>query len=577
MKKLDLDRDFTRFLNDRTFPYKVTACIGDERILCSGVLLAQQSSILEKKFREDDGMLIFEEMIEVEKSSHVLLDCVKFLHGADLLFTHENIELVLKFASWYKVKCLTERAVNWVKNYYKSKADVGNILRLIKISYQLEDDESVKLKEAVLSIFHSFGSSFKYNGNCPVVKDTLTGLRGTDVAALTRREPFKNSSSLFQDWVSISIDNKRFVLENGTLFDFQLIYKDELEFANFVALLYVEKDLMKPTMVKLLLEIQKKYLLKTSKPGTISTAKAGVSNSSCQFKATVQGSATNLNSVQVNGSSSKIPGNTAAAKNPGKPVLDSKQKALAGVKKPMTLVAYKKPDLVNHSSQQRSSSSKKAPGTKAVTKGGQVTSNLEQKPLERPISGTATAGTKAWKIPEIVDPNFEQRLHTLKQEMASLEVQSSKDSSVKDAPYKRAWSGTGTSRNSNKNSQLSSFSQINFHFHEHESYNDHYYDSYDYCDCDYDCSCDDEYSSDEYEDNSVWVGNVPKTAEVEDLNSIFGRFGKIDHITIRSTDHPFDFAFIDFRSSGSAQALLRARYEETFTLEGIELLVAERH
>ena len=157
--------------------------------------------------------------------------------------------------------------------------------------------------------------------------------------------------------------------------------------------------------------------------------------------------------------------------------------------------------------------------------------------------------------------------------MASLEVQSFKDSSVKDAPYKRAWSGTGTSRNSNKNSQSSSFSQFNFHFYEHKSYNDHYYDSYDYCDCDYDCSCDDS----EYEDNSVWVGNVPKTAEVEDLNSIFGRFGKIDHITIRSTDHPFDFAFIDFRSSGSAQALLRARYEETFTLEGIELLVAERH
>ena len=56
-KQLNLKGDFTRFLNDPTFHNKVTVCIGDEPILCSGALLAQQSSVLQQKFRKDDGVL----------------------------------------------------------------------------------------------------------------------------------------------------------------------------------------------------------------------------------------------------------------------------------------------------------------------------------------------------------------------------------------------------------------------------------------------------------------------------------------------------------------------------------------
>ena len=67
-KRLNLKSDFTRFLNDPTFPYKVTVCIGDERILCSGVLLAQRSLVLEQKFREDDGVLLFDEFLDVQNS-----------------------------------------------------------------------------------------------------------------------------------------------------------------------------------------------------------------------------------------------------------------------------------------------------------------------------------------------------------------------------------------------------------------------------------------------------------------------------------------------------------------------------
>ena len=105
-KKLQLDRDFTRFLDDPTFPYKVTVCIGEKRILCSGALLAQQSSVLEKKFREDDGVLMFEEMVDVDGKFNGLHKCLYFLHGADVHFTISDLAVCLKFASFYEIKDL---------------------------------------------------------------------------------------------------------------------------------------------------------------------------------------------------------------------------------------------------------------------------------------------------------------------------------------------------------------------------------------------------------------------------------------------------------------------------------------
>ena len=62
---LQLDRDIIRFIGDDTFPFKVTVCVGKERLVCSGIALAEHSHALEIKIREDEGMLMFEEMVEV--------------------------------------------------------------------------------------------------------------------------------------------------------------------------------------------------------------------------------------------------------------------------------------------------------------------------------------------------------------------------------------------------------------------------------------------------------------------------------------------------------------------------------
>ena len=93
--KLGLDRDFTRFLRDPTFPHKVTVCIGEEQHNCSGAVLAQQSSVLERKFREDNGVLMFEEFLDVPDSYHALSRCIEYLHGADLEFDVETLAVVI--------------------------------------------------------------------------------------------------------------------------------------------------------------------------------------------------------------------------------------------------------------------------------------------------------------------------------------------------------------------------------------------------------------------------------------------------------------------------------------------------
>ena len=145
--KLNLNRDFSRFLNDPTFPYKVTVCIGDERILCSGALLAQQSSVLEKKFREDDGVLIFEEMVDVDNKNHGLHECIRFLHGSDVQFTPNDFSTILKFSSLYEITNLFIQASQWLRNHLDSSKSVEDAIKFLKISncfHNPEDTERIK-------------------------------------------------------------------------------------------------------------------------------------------------------------------------------------------------------------------------------------------------------------------------------------------------------------------------------------------------------------------------------------------------------------------------------------------------
>ena len=290
--------------------------------------------------------------------------------------------------------------------------------------------------------------------------------------------------------------------------------------------------------------------------------------------------------------------NLASSKQLNITALDSHKKEVSRpiFKRPLTLVAYKKPDLAaEHSSMQKAlvggQSAKIALGTVPDLKHGRTPSKSVQKSQRRRISKKLTT-----EVPEIVAPNFERRILKLKEEMATLEIQGSKESKKKTAVFDNDNGSSSTHldhhqdefeydhfdySDSDSDSEYESDSGDDYEEHGSHGHYDYYYSTD--SDSEYESESDDDSSyqssdSDEYEDNSVWVGNIPKTAGADDLNSVFGKFGKIIHITIRSTNHPtFNYAFIDFKSSGSAQALLRSKCEESFFLDGIEIVVAKRH
>ena len=304
---------------------------------------------------------------------------------------------------------------------------------------------------------------------------------------------------------------------------------------------------------------------------------------------------------QLRVSTTKEQENSASSKQPNIATLNTNKKEAARpiFKRPLTLVAYKKPDLAvsDNSSKKRSlggPSAKISSGTDAASKHGLISSKSVQKPKRGPISKKLT--TDVGNIPEIVAPNFEKRILKLKEEMATLEIQGSKESKKKTAVFDNDNGSSSTHLDhhqdefeydhfdySDSESDCEYESDSGDDYEEHGSYGHYdYYYSTD-SDSEYESESDDDSNyqssdSDEYEDNSVWVGNIPKTAGADDLNSVFGKFGKIIHVTIRSTNHPtFNYAFIDFKTSGSAQALLRSKCEESFFLDGIELVVAKRH
>ena len=277
--KISLDKDFTRFLDDPTFPYKVTVCIGEKRIVCSGVLLAQQSSVLEKKFRNDDGVLMFEEMIGVCNSNVVLHECVRFMHGASISFTPRNIEVILKFGSWYKVKQLTEAALNWIFNKHLCKdVMVIDLLHYFRLCNRLHLEESTKLKQNIFSFLEDDCDNISFKSLPASYFGYLLELNGFDLARIAATKPF-SKSSVFPDWVALSIENKNFVLENTHLFDFKKLFDSTETFCAFMDLFSEEESLMcNGPAIKSLLQIQRGFLSGKSKETSEESETAAIVN-----------------------------------------------------------------------------------------------------------------------------------------------------------------------------------------------------------------------------------------------------------------------------------------------------------
>ncbi|KAL5264024.1 hypothetical protein ACHWQZ_G005199 [Mnemiopsis leidyi] len=227
--KLSLDRDFTRFLNDPTFPYKVTVCIGEEQRYCSGALLAQQSSVLERKFRQDDGVLMFEEFLDVAGSCSSIFKCIEYLHGADLEFDIETLAVVLKFASLYEVEDLFEQAVIWLKEYLDTTKCARTAIFSLKIAKDLSDNHYSRIEEEVRQFIQS--NSILFENNCDDILEI--GITGHVLLFLMDEIP-DSIGNLLQKWIALSDNNKEFILNNRLKISFLAIYPKSEQFTSFV-------------------------------------------------------------------------------------------------------------------------------------------------------------------------------------------------------------------------------------------------------------------------------------------------------------------------------------------------------
>ena len=251
--KLGLDRDFTRFLHDPTFPHKVTVCIGEEQLNCSGVVLAQQSSVLERKFREDNGVLMFEEFLDVPGSCTVsLFRCIEYLHGADLEFDVETLAVVIKFASLYEVEDLFEQSLIWLANHLNATKSVRSALHSLRIAETLSGERSSRI-ERIVSQFIKLNRYLFEDGFEDLLEFKITG----DGMILIANEKPNNIGSLLMKWIALSNENSTFIMENLSKVNFTEIFSSAEDFSLFVALL--SANAKSADSIKALIDLQKSF------------------------------------------------------------------------------------------------------------------------------------------------------------------------------------------------------------------------------------------------------------------------------------------------------------------------------
>ena len=253
LEKLSLERDFTRFFDDPTFPHKVTVCVGDKRMVCSGAILAQQSSVLERKFREDDGVLMFEELLDVDNSNYDgIMECMHYLHGAELQFRQETLHAVLKFSSVYQVENMFEKALKWLENHLDQSKSVQSALNFLKVSRSLNSDHATKIKSVISRFIRQ--NRVVFGLECENYLDTE--ITGSDLILIIGENPV-NAGNILKKWALLSVENGNYIAENHGNIDFAKAFPNSEQFLSFIATL--SSTAGTADMLRKLLDLQKTF------------------------------------------------------------------------------------------------------------------------------------------------------------------------------------------------------------------------------------------------------------------------------------------------------------------------------
>ena len=539
-KQLGLDRDFTRFLNDPTFPYKVTVCIGGERILCSGVLLSQQSSVLEKKMREADGVLMFEEMLDVENSNTVISDCINYLHGADLLFTLKNIEAVLKFASWYKVNDLFEKSLFWLEAYLTKSRSANIAMDYLKVSNQLGSNESTCLKAVISKFIRSDRDIVGMD-----IEELLdSSFSGFDIALIVAESP-ANSDEILKQWASLSDENRAFIIENHSLFDFTKIFGNADEFSSFVS--HISTGALSVESMKSLLDIQKDYFSYQNVRGTQeSVPSKGTSNMSLNRSLTPP-KPTNFCFIESNALSVIIYNVPSSATEPR---LLGLFKSVGKIEK----IKRQKSDKTAIMTFQDSASVSRLVNSQCNYRmdGCHLHINPydERKSLDYNLTYVYVGN-----LPDSASKRQITQLFKFAGRIVSIDQLNREAAILK-------FEDTSSARR-----LLNCGREFMLDGHELELE-----------ECE---ESDDEEEEDDDEDDEddreavVYVGNVPETTSQDDLKHFFSGFGRVVSVTIKKRSNAYRYAFIKFEKNDSAIALVTSSQSKRYELKGNVLKIAK--
>ena len=535
-EKLSLERNFTRFFDDPTFPHKVTVCVGDKRISCSGALLAQQSSVLEKKFREDDGVLMFEELLDVNNSnSDGIMECMHYLHGAELRFRQETLHAVLKFSSVYQVENMFEQAHKWLENHLDQSKSVESALNFLKISRSLNKDHEAKIKSVICSFIRQNRELF--GTECENYLDTE--ITGQDVILIIGENPV-NAGNILKKWALLSVENGNFIAENHSNIDFAKAFPNSEQFLSFIATL--SSTAGTADMLRKLLELQKTFFesqtlnesTSSEKPQT-TVPEAGIGMPGFGFGTNF---ATSSNSRYLT-----TIGTVNTLNTPG----PSYTYNSGYFPHPPSAVPINW-DSLTYCKSDRSDESSGEEFTQLYI--GNLPPNAEENAIKRMFSGFG----------KITDVRITFRNNGNNYGFISFE-------NAKSAYNLLQRSQTREYELHGYTLKINVAHQQNTIDCEESSSSEEYSSD----------ECDSDESSEEFTSTQLYIGNLPPNAEEHEIKRMFSGFGRITDVTITSRNRGKNFGFISFENSISAYNLLQRSATKDYELHGYILVINEAH
>ena len=151
--KLDFSNDFTDFLTNNLSCGLVKVVTQTETFECSGVLLAQHSSVLREYLKEDKELFLTD-------NKHVR-ECLTILYGGSVELTEENFQDILKFMVSYNITSVRDQVLDWMS---RNNWNLDNAVFLVNGSITVakalgvKTTESLDLREKILKACRLFFS-----------------------------------------------------------------------------------------------------------------------------------------------------------------------------------------------------------------------------------------------------------------------------------------------------------------------------------------------------------------------------------------------------------------------------------